>query len=54
MFLMLFCQTTNNIYFLCLTIEVIQEDFILLKSDLIFDVIIMMYPNRITLSNILS
>jgi choline kinase len=49
-------QTTNNIYSLWLTRQAIQEDFILVESDLIFDSSLldsMMYPNRIALSNIL-
>ncbi|CAC9457126.1 Phosphocholine cytidylyltransferase (EC 2.7.7.15) / Aspartate aminotransferase (EC 2.6.1.1) [uncultured Gammaproteobacteria bacterium] len=49
-------QTTNNIYSLWLTRQVIQEDFILMESDLVFDSSLlddMMYPNRIAVSNIL-
>ena len=49
-------QTTNNIYSLWLTRQVINEAFLLVESDLIFDTELlnsMMYPDRIALSTIL-
>lgn len=49
-------QTTNNIYSLWLTRQLINEAFLLVESDLIFDaqlLNLMMYPDRIALSVIL-
>ena len=49
-------QITNNIYSLWLTRQLIDESFILVESDLIFDTELldnMMYPNRIAVSKIL-
>ena len=49
-------QTTNNIYSLWLTKQVINEAFLLVESDLIFDAELlnsMMYPDRIAVSIIL-
>jgi len=49
-------QTTNNIYSLWLTRQKIDDAFILVESDLVFDSDLfesMCYPNRIAISNIL-
>jgi choline kinase len=49
-------QTTNNIYSLWLAREVLQEPFVLIESDLIFEKNMlkeMLVPDRIAVSNIL-
>jgi NDP-sugar pyrophosphorylase family protein len=49
-------RTTNNIYSLWLAREAIQEPFLLIESDLIFDAPLlekMLYPNRMAVSKIL-
>jgi choline kinase len=49
-------QTTNNIYSLWLTRQAIQEPFVLIESDLVFDASMlksMLTPNRIAISHIL-
>jgi len=49
-------QTTNNIYSLWLTQETIQESFLLIESDLIFDASLLgdlLYPNKIAISHML-
>ena len=49
-------KTTNNIYSLWLTQEVIQESFLLIESDLIFDASLLsdlLYPNKIAISQML-
>ena len=49
-------KTTNNIYSLWLTQEIIQESFLLLESDLIFDASLLgylLYPNKIAISHML-
>ena len=49
-------RTTNNIYSLWLTQEIIQESFLLLESDLIFDASLLgdlLYPNKIAISHML-
>jgi len=49
-------ETTNNIYSLWLAKEKIDEPFLLVESDLVFDSSLledMLYPNRIAVSHIL-
>lgn len=49
-------KTTNNIYSLWLAREAIQEPFLLIESDLVFDPSLlggMLYPDRIAVSDIL-
>jgi len=49
-------QTTNNIYSLWLARDVIQEPFVLVESDLVFDESMlkgMLTPNKIAISHIL-
>lgn len=49
-------QTTNNIYSLWLAREAIQEPFLLIESDLVFDAPLleeMLHPDRIAVSSIL-
>lgn len=49
-------KTTNNIYSLWLTQEIIQESFLLIESDLIFDAALLgdlLYPNKIAISHML-
>jgi choline kinase len=49
-------QTTNNIYSLWMAREVINEPFLLLESDLVFDESLldaMLYPNRIAVASVL-
>ena len=49
-------QTTNNIYSLWLARQAIQEPFLLVESDLVFDASMlddMLQPNKIAISNIL-
>ena len=49
-------QTTNNIYSLWLARKAIQEPFLLLESDLVFDASMlddMLHPNKIAISRIL-
>jgi NDP-sugar pyrophosphorylase family protein len=46
-------ETTNNIYSLWMAREVINEPFLLLESDLVFDVSLMgamLYPNRMAVA----
>ncbi|MBW1764066.1 MAG: phosphocholine cytidylyltransferase family protein [Deltaproteobacteria bacterium] len=48
-------ETTNNIYSLWLAREIIDEPFLLLESDLVFDVSLlhdMLYPDRIAVARI--
>jgi choline kinase len=49
-------RTTNNIYSLWLTRKVVQEPFLLIESDLVFDAILledMLEPGRIAVSRML-
>ncbi len=49
-------KTTNNIYSLWLTKEIIQESFLLIESDIIFDASLLgdlLYPNKIAISHML-
>ena len=49
-------RTTNNIYSLWLARQQIQESFLLVESDLVFDASMlagMLYPDKIAISNVL-
>lgn len=50
-------ETTNNIYSLWMARELINEPFLLLESDLVFDeslLVDMMYPNKIAIAKMQS